>query len=96
MKEEVRAAQLDGNAAAGLLSEIFIRDVTVAHAICAGCGATGTIGALPLYSQEMGAVLRCAQCQRVVVRLVRTPTHLWFDATGARSISIPVSSHPSA
>lgn len=87
MREEMR---LDGNSAAGLLSEIFVRDVTVAHAVCAGCGTTGTIGALPMFAQEMGAVLRCASCERVVVRIVRTPTHVWLDANGARSIAIPV------
>ena len=30
--------RLDGNAAAGLLSEMFARDVTFAQATCAGCG----------------------------------------------------------
>ena len=89
MKEELKDLKLDGNAAAGLFSEVFVRDLTVAHATCASCGATGTIGALPLYSHEMGAVVRCAACERVVVRIVRSPTHLWIDASGARSIAIP-------
>ena len=90
MKEELRGAQLDGNSAAGLLSEVFVRDVTVARATCAGCGTTGLIGALPMYSQEMGAVLRCPHCEGVMVRIVRTTTHVWLDANGARSIVIPV------
>jgi hypothetical protein len=89
MTEELRGAQLDGNAAAGLLSEVFVRDVTIAQVTCAGCGATGKIGALTLYSQEMGAVLRCPHCESVIVRVVRTTTHVWLDAHGARSISIP-------
>ena len=35
--EEMR---LDGNAAGGVLREIFARDVTAALARCGGCGAT--------------------------------------------------------
>ena len=31
---------LDGNAAAGELSEVFAADLTTATATCAGCGAT--------------------------------------------------------
>ena len=82
--------RLDGNAAAGLLSEIFALDLTVAQATCDGCGSIDTIGALHLYGHEMGAVLRCASCERVVMRVVRTPTHLWLDASGSRSIAIPI------
>ena len=84
------AWRLDGNAAAGLLSEMFARDVTIAQATCAGCGATKTIGTLFLYAHEMGAVLRCPGCDNVVLRLSRTHTHLWLDAMGARSIAIPI------
>jgi hypothetical protein len=32
---------LDANAAAGLLQEIFVIDVTTAQVECAPCGATG-------------------------------------------------------
>ena len=32
------ALRLDGNAAAGILSEVFVPDLTTAHATCAGCG----------------------------------------------------------
>ena len=35
---------LDGNAAAGELSEVFALDVTMAVATCAGCGMTGPDG----------------------------------------------------
>jgi len=86
--------RLDGNAAAGLLSEIFARDLTAAHATCVGCGSTENVGALHMYAHEMGAVLRCPGCECVVLRVGRTPTHLWLDATGSRSIAIAM--HPVA
>ena len=83
-------SMLDGNAAAGLFSEVFTRDVTAGSATCAGCGRTASIGALHLYAQEMGAVLRCPACQGIVMRMARTATHVWIDATGSRSIVIPL------
>jgi hypothetical protein len=86
--------QLDGNAAAGLLSEVFSRDLTAARATCAGCGLTSTIGVLHLYAQAMGAILRCPGCESVVLRLSRTTTHVWIDATGSRVIVVPFSEAP--
>jgi len=86
------ALRLDGNAAAGMLSELFVPDLTTARAKCAGCGATQTIGALHVYAHGMGMIVRCPGCDTAMMRLARTPTHLWFDATGATSVVIAVSS----
>ena len=83
-------SRLDGNAAAGLLSELFARDVTTARSTCNHCGAIESVGALHLYALEMGAVLRCPGCGCVVLRVTLTPTDLWLDASGARSIAIPI------
>jgi hypothetical protein len=85
------ASRLDGNAAAGLLAELFTRDVTTARSTCRGCGAVDRVGALHLYALEMGAVLRCPGCDCVVLRVALTPTEFWLDASGARSIAIPIS-----
>ena len=82
------ATRVDGNAAAGILSELFLPEMTLARAKCAGCGNTQSIGALMVYSHGMGTVVRCPGCDNVVLRISRTPTHLWFDATGATSIAI--------
>lgn len=78
----------DGNAAAGMFSEIFARDMTAGKAKCAGCGTTRTIGTLHVYSHGMGMVVRCPGCDGVVLRLVRTPTKFWLDARGALSIVV--------
>jgi len=79
-----KAVRLDGNFAAGILSEVFVPDITTTRAMCANCGATNPIGALPVYGQNMGAVMRCPTCDAVVLRAARTPGQLWLDATGAR------------
>lgn len=82
------AIRVDGNAAAGILSEMFVPDLTTARAKCAGCGVTRPIGALLVYAHGMGTVVRCPGCDRVVLRVARTPTRMWLDATGAKSIVI--------
>jgi uncharacterized Zn finger protein len=51
----------DGNAIAGLLEEIFARDVTGAERVCQSCGAQRHIGAHRLY-RSAGLVLRCPAC----------------------------------
>ena len=82
------ALRVDGNAAAGVLSELFVPDLTSARAKCAGCGTMRTIGTLSVYAHGMGTVVRCPGCDSVVLRLSRTPTHVWLDATGATSIVV--------
>ncbi|HEY7637664.1 MAG TPA: DUF6510 family protein [Gemmatimonadales bacterium] len=82
------ALRLDGNAAAGILSEIFAVDLTAAEALCAGCGASRAVGALLVYAHGMGTVVRCPSCSAVVLRVGRTPTQLWLDVTGARHLVI--------
>ncbi|HYL23293.1 MAG TPA: DUF6510 family protein [Burkholderiales bacterium] len=75
---------LDGNAAAGLLHEFFVVDVTTAHTRCGGCGATHVLGALRVYAVPMGAVLRCSSCQRILLRAVKTPHGRWLEMSGAQ------------
>jgi len=86
----VDALRVDGNAAAGILSELFVPDLTAGRAKCASCGVTRTIGVLLVYAHGMGTVMRCPECNGVIMRIARTPTHVWLDATGADSIVISV------
>jgi hypothetical protein len=77
---------LDGNAAAGLLQEIFALEITRAQVQCDACGSTGAVGSLPLYAAPMGAVLRCTNCDGILMRAVRTPHGRWLEMTGARCL----------
>jgi hypothetical protein len=74
--------RLDGNAAAGLLAEVFVMEMTSAQSTCAACGRTGTLGSLLLYGGEMGAVLRCPGCDGVQMRVMRNHGQYWMDMRG--------------
>jgi hypothetical protein len=80
--------RLDGNAAAGLLVEIFAFDVTVAQAVCAGCGAIGPVGGLLVYGLTMGAILRCPTCDTALIRVSRLEGGYWIDMRGASVLRI--------
>ena len=51
-------------------------------------GATESVGALMVYAHGMGTVVRCPACDAVVLRVARTPSQIWLDATGAKCIVI--------
>ena len=81
--------RLDGNAAGGILRDVFTHEMTAALASCGGCGTAGPIGALLEYGQPMGIVLRCPTCDTPVLRIVRTPGLLRLDFSGIRLLTIP-------
>jgi len=81
--------RLDGNAAGGLLGEIFPFEMTRAHATCGGCGRTALLGASPAYVHGMGAVIRCAACDTALIRLAHVKGCYWVDMRGARTLQIP-------
>ena len=83
-----RDRHLDGNAAGGLLAEVFRAEMTTALVVCAGCGARGPIAELMRYGHEMGTILRCAVCDTAVVRVARTRDRLWLDLRGAGALRL--------
>jgi Family of unknown function (DUF6510) len=86
--------RLDGNAAAGLMSELFRFDATLALGTCAGCGAEHPLGAVLLYGREMGAILRCPGCDHALLRVGRVAGGYWLDLRGLRSVRVEVDPGP--
>jgi ribosomal protein S27E len=86
MSREEMCSTLDGNAAGGLLREVFAFDATAAQITCAGCARMVPMGELRLYAIELGAILRCPSCGEVVVRIARTPRGVWLDLQGAATV----------
>jgi hypothetical protein len=58
MSREEVCSTLDGNAAGGLLREVFAFDATAARTTCAGCATVVLIGELRLYASSWA--LSCA------------------------------------
>jgi Family of unknown function (DUF6510) len=60
---------LDGNAVAGRLVAAFGVEMTTATATCGNCGRTGFVGEVAAYLRGPGTVLRCRNCDNVLVVL---------------------------
>jgi hypothetical protein len=83
--------RLDGNAAAGLLSEIFTLEITAARAACVSCGAAGEVGGQIAYVSEIGTVVRCAACDNALIRVVRQEEgqqRYWLDLKGIEYLQL--------
>ena len=78
--------KLDGNAIAGLLREIFTMEMTNAESTCAGCGKVHAVGAVDVYLNAPGAVVRCPACEQVLMRIVHGGGRYWIDLTGTRCL----------
>lgn len=63
----------DGNAIAGVLQEVFIREVTTGRIACASCGKVEPIGAEHAYTHAPGIVLRCRHCEDVLLVVTQPP-----------------------
>ncbi|MFG3659746.1 DUF6510 family protein [Streptomyces sp. NPDC047706] len=81
---------LDGNAAAGDLQALFGTDMTTAWGRCRGCGEQMMLARTHAYLDGPGTVLRCPGCEGVLLRLVRSPTETWLDASGLDHLRMPI------
>jgi len=79
---------LDGNAAAGVLAEVFTAEATTAVVTCAGCGAAGPMGAAMAYVSDIGTVLRCATCADVLMRAAEIRDRVVIDMRGTASMAL--------
>lgn len=78
-----RELTLDGNAAAGMLYEVFGLEMTAEPTECNNCGNKGELGSLLVFMEGPGVILRCTACKNVMLRIVETPSAFYLDARGA-------------
>jgi hypothetical protein len=81
---------LDGNAAAGLLRELFDHEMTDVMRGCATCGERHAVGAHMLY-RSAGVVLRCPTCDDVAMVIATLPGRTVVQLTGTWKLSL---AHP--
>ena len=79
---------LDGNAAGGILREIFPFEMTLVEGTCAHCSSTRAVGELTVYMSSMGTVIRCPTCDNVLIRIASTKGGYWLDMQGVRVLHI--------
>lgn len=82
--------RLDGNAAAGMLSEVFATEMTASQASCAACGTVKAMAEETLYMfpNAPGAVLRCSTCDATMMVFVRRSGMLRVGIPGVRWLEI--------
>ena len=85
--------RLDGNAAGGLLNEIFPFEMTAAEATCGGCGTIRPIGELMLYGHGLGAILRCPGCDTALIRITHIRGYYRLDLSGMSCLRIAAEIH---
>src|SRR5258708_20805040 len=90
--------RLDGNAAAGMLREVFAYDLSAAGGACASCGAIAEIGSQHLYMYPLspGAVLRCQFCQGILMVFVNAGDRYRLGMPGLKWLDIQVAGNAGA
>ena len=78
---------LDGNAAAGLLREVFAVEMTTALGTCCNCGGTEPVGAVHVF-RGAGVVLRCPHCENVLAKIVETENRIWISFPGIGALEV--------
>ena len=83
--------RLDGNAAAGILREVFVHELSAARGACASCGAIAQLGSqhLYMYPRSPGAVLRCTSCQDVLMVFVHAAGRYRLGLRGLTWLEMP-------
>ncbi len=84
-----RDGRLDGNAAAGVLTEVLVIDPTTAVSTCAHCGAPAPLGEHLVYADAPALVLRCPGCMGVVLRCASDAAGVRLEMTGVRLLTAP-------
>ena len=77
---------LDGNAIAGLLSDVFGAEMTTAVCECASCGAGGPVAETVVYLRAPGTVVRCRTCGSVMMVFVTVRETTCVDVRGLSTL----------
>ena len=83
---ESDAMRVDGNAIAGILDEVFVRDMTAVPIACGGCGKVEPIGAEHVYVRAPGIVMRCCHCDGLLLVVSHIRETYRLGLGGARSL----------
>ena len=82
---------LDGNSLGGLLRDLFGREMTHERGCCDACGAINPLGTTLVFRDAPGDVIRCSNCQTVLMVAVALPTgmRVSFQSLRWMEVSVP-------
>jgi hypothetical protein len=80
---------VDGNAIAGVMHDLFARDMTNIGYQCTGCGGTGVMAELVVYMSGPGAVARCRNCDAILLMLSERRGMYCVDMPGMAQPLLP-------
>ena len=78
---------LDGNAIAGMLSEVFAVEMTTAIMTCGNCGRSSAVGEMHVF-RGAGIVMRCPSCDNVMAKIVEDGTRMWLNFGGMQALQV--------
>lgn len=84
-------ADLDGNAIAGTMLDVFGRDMTADVGTCGRCGWTAPLAEVAVYSAgypagHPGVVARCPECEQLLMVIVQRRGVACVDVSGFTSV----------
>ncbi|MBW9093875.1 hypothetical protein JNB62_09290 [Microbacterium jejuense] len=71
MRADNATSTVDGNAAAGMLWDVFGADVTALVGVCGGCGAAAPFAETVVELDESAAIVRCRSCTHTLFTVLR-------------------------
>jgi len=86
---DVVQATLDGNAIAGLLTDVFGEEMTTAVGTCAACGAAREVATFAVYMRAPGTVARCPTCASLLMVFVTIRHITCVDLGGLAALEHP-------
>ena len=80
---------LDGNALAGVMHDLFARDMTTMGHKCTSCGRTGVLAEMAVYVSGPGTVARCRDCDTILLMLSERRAMYCIDMPGMAQAVLP-------
>jgi hypothetical protein len=84
----VDVGRVDGNAAAGPLSELFCFDVTAAVGECAHCGSRAVLAEAVAELDDDGVIILCRSCGHTLLTYVHREGERMLVMAGLRSLAL--------
>lgn len=84
----IQPIHVDGNAVGGLLRDLFGAEMTDRRGCCGQCGTVAVMATLIVYRQAPGDVMRCPNCDSVILVAVESPTGIRVGFGSLRWIEI--------